>query len=102
MRVLSWNMNAAFGSQDRHDHGWRYLLERQDFDIALLQETQEPPEWARDSFPYYVWRPKYADTRRGRLWGCAVISRQLHLEPYEPDEDFPWLRARAGATAIAR
>ncbi len=102
MRVLTWNMNAPFGGQDRHDRAWSHLLERDDFDVGLLQETQEPPAWARDAFPDCVWRPKYADTGRGKRWGCAVISRTLELEPYEPEERFPWLRARAGATAIAR
>ena len=95
-------MNAPFGGQDRHDRAWSHLLERDDFDVGLLQETQEPPAWARDAFPDCVWRPKYADTGRGKRWGCAVISRTLELEPYEPEERFPWLRARAGATAIAR
>jgi len=95
-------MNSAFGDQQRHDGAWRHLLERDDFDVALLQETQEPPDWARKAPPYSVWRPKYAGRRSGRLWGCAVVSRQLELEPYEPDDAFPWLRARGGATAIAR
>lgn len=102
MRVLSWNMNAAFGNQERHDRAWRHLLARDDFDVALLQEPQEPPVWARDALPHVVWRAKYADTRRDRLWGCAVISKSVALEPYEPSQRFPWLRARAGATAIAR
>lgn len=31
-----------------------------------------------------------------------MISRRLELEPYEPDDDFLWLKACTGSTAIAR
>lgn len=102
MRLLVWNMNYAFGGQERQDGAWKHLLARADFDVALLQETREPPEWTREAFPYSVWRPKHADARRRTPWGCAVLSKRLELEPYEPDETFPGLRASAGATAIAR
>lgn len=102
MRVLVWNMGKAFRNQERHDDGWWHLLDRDDFDVALLQETQEPPAWTRDAFPEYVWRPKYLDAGRGKPWGTAIISRQLELEPFDPDDDYPWLKASHGSTAIAR
>jgi endonuclease/exonuclease/phosphatase family metal-dependent hydrolase len=100
MRVLVWNMGVAFGAS-RHEAGWRHLAERSDFDVALLQETKEPPAWTHDLWPSRVWQPKYAQRRRDP-WGCAVISRDLELEPYAPDDRFPWMAALPGSTAIAR
>ena len=82
---------------------WQWLEQRPDVDVALLQETAEPPAWTRDAFLSCVWRPRYASTRSGRsLWGSAVLARSLKLEPCEPDERHPWLAELAGSTAIAR
>ena len=100
VRVLVWNMAAAFASS-RHEEGWRHLAERDDFDVALLQEAQQPPAWTYEHWPSRVWRPKYAH-RRSNPWGCAVIARDLELQPFEPDDRFPWLNSLAGSTAIAR
>ena len=94
-----WNMAAAFASS-RHEDGWRHLAERDDFDVALLQEAQAPPTWAHDHWPSQVWSPKYAQKRRDP-WGCAVIACGLELQAYEPD-GYPWLASLAGSTAIAR
>lgn len=86
-----------------HDEAWAHLRARDDWDVALLQETREPPRWVIAEGGAWVWRPKYADQQRARpLWGCAVVTRDLALAPVEPDARFPWLRARGGSTAIAR
>src|SRR4051812_47690537 len=96
MRILVWNMA-------RRMRAWDWLRERSDLDVALLQETPDPPEWARREFPSCVWQPKHAATRRaGALWGSAVLSRTLELEPYRPTPEFAWLSQLAGSTAIAR
>ncbi len=104
MRILVWNMGAGSpGGASRHDAGWRHLAERDDFDVALLQETREPPIWTHDRWTSRVWQPKYAQTRtRRNPWGCAVLARDLELEPYAPDDRFPWLTSLPGSTAIAR
>jgi hypothetical protein len=104
MRLIVWNMgNGGPGaSEEKHQRAWQYL-EQQEWDVALLQETRRPPEWAASSYASRVWRPKYARNPKGKgLWGCAVIGRSRELEEYEPDEAFPWLEELKGSTAIAR
>jgi len=103
VRVLVWNIGAGSpGGSRRHEQAWRHLAERGDFDVALLQETEEPPAWRADHWRSVVWRPKYAQTRKGRkLWGCAVLALDLTLEAYEPTQDFPWLGALPGSSAVA-
>jgi hypothetical protein len=104
LRLFVWNMGngGPANSDAKHEEAWRYLS-KQDWDVALLQETRTPPEWARSEWGSIVWRPKYACIRSGKtLWGCAVIARSLDLQPYDPDSRFPWLRKLAGSTAIAR
>jgi hypothetical protein len=41
VRLIVWNMGSggAGGSAAGHERAWRYLLEEQQFDVALLQET---------------------------------------------------------------
>lgn len=99
MRILTWNMKGAFGSSvASHTAAWAYLRD-QPFDVALLQETRNPADFA--DWCSIVWRPKYAkpDSRR-ILWGSAVISRSADL--VEPElAGFPWLRELQGSTAIA-
>jgi endonuclease/exonuclease/phosphatase (EEP) superfamily protein YafD len=104
VRLLVWNMGSGSpGVSPGYEDAWRYLCERDDFDVALLQETPEPPSWVRDEGGSYVWRPKYANRRhRRRLWGSAVIARSMQLQPFEPDGQHPWLQALPGSTAIAR
>jgi hypothetical protein len=96
MKVLVWNMN-------KRRRAWDYLRERApDFDVALLQETRDPRLW-EDNWSSVVWRPYRGDAGSQRtLWGTAVIARTLELEPYEPDERFPWLRELGGAVTVAR
>jgi endonuclease/exonuclease/phosphatase family metal-dependent hydrolase len=103
MRLVVWNMgNGGPGaSADKHERAWQYL-EQQEWDVALLQETRKPPEWAEERYASRVWRPKYARSPTDRaLWRCAVIGRSSELEEYEPDEAFPWLEELEGSTAIA-
>lgn len=91
------------GAASGHDQTWDHLRDRGDFDIALLQETREPPSWVKQEGGSYVWRPKYEGHRVGRsLWGSAVVARGFELKAYEPAEDYPWLRALPGSTAIGR
>lgn len=94
--------NGGPGSSgERHDLNWQYL-DGLDYDIALLQETRELPQWATERNAGAVWAPKYARRGTGQaLWGCAVISRSIDLEPVQPAADFPWLRQFEGSTAIA-
>jgi exonuclease III len=101
MRVIVWNMKAAFGiTEESHRRTWDYLGD-QSFDVALLQETRNPADFA--DWCSFVWRPKYArPDNRHPLWGTAVISRSVELQEPELDETFPWLRGREGSTAIAR
>ena len=59
MRIVSWNMGAAFGPYVRwHDRAWHWLAAL-DPDLALLQECV-PPDWARDrwtvvNLPFQFW-----------------------------------------------
>lgn len=104
MRVLVWNLGAGSpGVPYDHERAWSYLRDRDDFDFALLQETREPPSWAKECWASLVWQPKYAvRARRHALWGCCVLSREEELTPFEPDAGFPWLHALPGSTALAR
>ena len=58
MRLIVWNMGngGPGGSEERHARAWRYL-EQQEWDVALLQETRRPPEWAEKRYASRVWRP---------------------------------------------
>jgi hypothetical protein len=96
MRILVWNMN-------QRARAWQWFEQRRDVDVALLQETAEPPAWTRDAFLSCVWRPKYASAGSTRsYWGSAILARSLELEPFEPDTQYPWLAELVGSTAIAR
>jgi hypothetical protein len=99
MRILIWNMQAAF-SAATHEAKWGYL-EQQTFDIALLQEARDPAGYA--DWCSAVWRPKHAKSSRDHtLWGSAVISRSMELQAPALDGAYPWLEALEGSTAIAR
>ena len=101
MRVLVWNMKGAFGCSDAsHTAAWSYLRD-QPFDVALLQETRDPADYA--DWCSTVWRPKYAKSSSGRtLWGTAVVSRSVDLIEPQIDDTSAWLRELQGSTAIAR
>ena len=47
MKIVSWNMGAAFGPYGQwHDRAWHWLAAL-DPDLALLQECV-PPDWAHE------------------------------------------------------
>ena len=92
-------MHAAFGHAASHEDAWNYLRE-QAFDVALLQETRDPADYA--DWCSTVWRPKHAKAgSRHPLWGSAVIARSADLREPEIDEGFPWLRELKGSAAVA-
>lgn len=100
MRIIVWNMHAPFEEPARHKLAWDYLR-RQDFDVALLQETCDP-ETFMDAVSS-VWHPKYETEGRKRIrWGTAVVSPKIELEEPDPDEDLPWLSELRGSVAVAR
>lgn len=93
MKVISWNMAAAFGSTaTKHDEAWRHL-EELDPDFALLQEAT-PPDWAST-----VW-DVHATIRHAR-WGCAVVGRRGSLG-LAADVDFATSAVQPGVIATAR
>lgn len=59
MRIVTWNLGAAFGPYiDWHERAWHWLAAL-DADLALLQECV-PPAWAHDlwtvlTLPYTHW-----------------------------------------------
>lgn len=104
MKIVCWNMGVGSVGRwvGRHAAAWDHLATL-DFDVALLQETRRPPEWAADRWRSIVWVPRTTDARSpARLWGCAIVARTAVLHEWTPDDSFPWLRERRGAAAIAR
>lgn len=65
--VATWNMNHWQGSAARREGGWRYLREKLQPDVALLQEAAVP-----DGVPHAVHRSEGIDQHR--RWGSAVVS----------------------------
>lgn len=98
IRVLVWNMQSAFSTVEQ-EAKWAYL-DDQAFDVALLQEVADPRR--HGNWRSVVWRPrKAANSGTPIWWGSAVVSRAIELE--EPSlDDYPWLTALEGSTAIAR
>ncbi|MGH8542089.1 MAG: endonuclease/exonuclease/phosphatase family protein [Gammaproteobacteria bacterium] len=87
MRVVTWNMQAAFGSgPGRHERAWHYLRAL-DPDIALLQEAN-PPKWAHEE-----WRVFHELAYTGQTWGSAVLVKDgLHSWALEIPEENPTRR----------
>jgi hypothetical protein len=97
MRVLVWNMN-------KRRSAWQYVRSNaSSFDVAMLQEAHDPLSTLEDQWRSVIWRP-YSRAAGSRLahWGSAVIAPTFDLEPYEPSQEFPWLRQLDGCVAIAR
>lgn len=95
MKVLCWNMAAAFGSNlQRHAEAWAWLND-QAADVALLQEAV-PQEDAVQGWGTVVFRPKYKN------WGCAVLVRAGGYEAWEPSPQEPWLGRIGGAACVAK
>jgi exonuclease III len=78
MRIVTWNMQAAFGSSpSRHDRAWHYLRAL-DPDVALLQESS-PPEWATQN-----WQVFHHPAYEGKRWGSVVlVKNSLYSWPLE-------------------
>jgi exonuclease III len=70
MRVVTWNM-GYWQHPQQHDEAWRWLLDRLDPDIALLQECV-PPDWARERCTVFHDR---AYPWNKQLWGTALVTR---------------------------
>lgn len=75
MRVVSWNLGAAFGPYKQwHDRAWHWLA-AVDADLALLQECI-PPDWARE-----LWT---IQTLPFQFWASALVAKpELQLRPLE-------------------
>jgi endonuclease/exonuclease/phosphatase family metal-dependent hydrolase len=79
VKVLSWNLGAAYGrwrdDAALHDRAWHWIASL-DPDIALLQETR-PPEWACDRW--------IVETRPYQLFASAILARPgLKVTPAVP------------------
>lgn len=95
MKVLCWNMAAAFGyNKERHAEAWAWLNDQAP-DVALLQEVV-PHEDALRGWGTVVFRPKYKN------WGCAVLVRAGRYEAWEPTPQEAWLRRIGGAACVAK
>src|SRR5919106_1281709 len=83
---------------------WDYVRRKAaDFDVALLQETHDPLSSLEDQWRSVIWRP-YSREPGARLatWGSAVLAPEFELKPYEPADNYPWLKELDGCVAIAR
>lgn len=95
MKILSWNMGAAYGFRgDKHSAAWEWL-NAQDADVALLQEVVPRPEFT-SAWGSAVWVGKYQN------WGSAVLSRAVGYTAWNPSAEYPWLTRVGGAVAVAR
>jgi hypothetical protein len=77
MRIVTWNLGAAFGPyREDHDRAWRALLGLGP-DLALVQEAIPPPwlspEWHVIVGPF-------------QFWASAIVSRRP-LEPVVPEPE---------------
>jgi endonuclease/exonuclease/phosphatase (EEP) superfamily protein YafD len=96
MKLISWNMAAAYGyDKAKHDAAWDWLA-RQEPDVCLLQEVVVP-DWATAQWPSLVFQPKYS-----KPWGSAVLSQVPGYSEYEPSESEPWLRHLRGPCCVAQ
>jgi hypothetical protein len=79
MRIVTWNLGAAYGPYvRRHDRAWHWLAAL-DADLALLQECV-PPVWARDRWTIL--------TLPYTHWASALVARlSLALRPIDVGDD---------------
>jgi exonuclease III len=96
LRVLCWNMGAAFGFRgEKHRAAWAWLND-QDVDVALLQELV-PLEDLAKQWGSVIFAGKYQN------WGSAVLARESDYEAWQPSTDsHPWLCRVRGAVAVAQ
>jgi exonuclease III len=79
MRVLSWNLGAAFGPyKEWHDRAWHWIA-AVDPDVALLQECVPPP-WARERWTIL--------TLPFTHWASAIVAKpEVGLASLDLDPD---------------
>ena len=95
MKIICWNMGAAFGfSGAKHKAAWEWL-NGQDADVALLQEFMPLEEFV-EPWGSVIFKGKW------KTWGCGALVREGGYERWEPTESEPWLQRVRGAVAIAR
>jgi hypothetical protein len=95
MKILCWNMGAAFGFKGaKHAAAWEWL-NAQDADVAMLQEFVPREEYLDD------WK-SVAFAGKWQNWGSAVLVRDGGYEKWEPSEEQPWLQIVRGAVAVAK
>jgi exonuclease III len=66
-----------WGHSRQHDAAWRWLLEEQCPDIALLQECK-PPSWANER-AQVLFERAFPESRR-QQWGTALVTNGLPTE----------------------
>lgn len=96
MKIVTWNLQAGFGSNPRrHDRAWHFLRAL-DPDVALLQEV-EPPEWA-----VHEWAVFHGRTYNTKRWGSAVVvKRELLASEVRIEAEHKWLKEYEGAVKLA-
>lgn len=95
MKILCWNMGAAYGFKGaKHAAAWEWL-NAQDADVAMLQEVVPREEYLQE------WK-SFAFAGKWKDWGSAVLVRDGGYEKWEPTEEQPWLRTVRGAVAVAK
>lgn len=81
LRVVSWNLGAAWGDYvERHEAAWRWL-EALDPDLGLLQEAV-PPAWARERWtvlqlPFQHWASAVVARRTSVIEGIEPVAGSL-------------------------
>jgi exonuclease III len=76
-----------------HEDGWRWLVERLEPDVALVQECV-PPEWLTE-FGFVNWHRAYPEGQQP--WGTALLSR-LPAKPTGLEDVDAWLGQLPGRT----
>jgi len=103
MRILIWNMAAGFGHDaEHHEHAWQFV-EKNDPDVALLQEAVVPA-WAAERWPFVLGSRRYPPkpNRPDVAWGSAIVARDPATTAFRPGVETPLLRHLSGAVVIAR
>ena len=84
------NMAGAYDyKRDRHARAWQWL-NKQDADVALLQEVVPHPE-ELGAWGSRIFRGKY------KQHGCAVLLKAGGYRAWEPTDQEPWLKRVGGA-----
>lgn len=82
MKLLTWNVNNA----GRSRRGLWTMLQREDPDIALLQEVARIPQWIQDVYQCHVISPRYFRGHHAP-YSTAVLSKgAIDTTPYLQSE----------------